>query len=561
MARRASAAPVIELEACGRASCESGPSVPAARSGGPSTSSPPSACPPWCSACSGSGTPRSRPSGPRSIRGTAYGPRRQAASRSARKLCSCPGCASRSRSRSPRRVPLRSAPPALTTCSSRSATCTPGSGSRRWTKRRLGEGRLAQLAGPTDLASDKFELELGLLRTAEQEWAQMPKASPPALALIDYAEGVNDDLAQVRASGQWPAVFSLPGVYPGPWTPVDSLVIQGELSQELDFTTTPLDYALLERSLGPALTMAWFPIIAKNAQTPYDPGPYPKPALVPLAPGAASTLTPGQLTAHRHHPPPASSPAARARSRRTVPGHAPRPVRAYLGRSAGGGHAARPAQPAARRAAARIPGQQRVGGRRARGHGRRRPAGRGPAPAADAAVGLVRGRLVRAGPRRGRGQRAGPARDPHRAQRPYRLVADRHAEPGHLLLPRGDRQSRPGQYYWDGAWRNMQVVHYQIPVRGAATVNLTVDITVHGPIMTQAGQTTSVDWMGNVPSPDLAAINGIYQASTFASSRRPWPAGTPRRRTSSTRTRPGTSARSRRATIRRSGRAASPGCR
>ena len=77
-------------------------------------------------------------------------------------------------------------------------------------------------------------------------------------------------------------------------------------------------------------------------------------------------------------------------------------------------------------------------------------------------------------------------------------------------------QSRPGQYYWDGAWRKMQVVHYQIPVRGAATVNLTVDITVHGPIMTQAGQTTSVDWMGNVPSPDLAAINGIYQASTFS---------------------------------------------
>ena len=164
-------------------------------------------------------------------------------------------------------------------------------------ERRLGEGRLAQLAGPTDLASDKFELELGLLRTAEQEWAQLPKASPPAQALTDYAEGVNDDIAQVHASGQWQAVFSLPGVYPGPWTPVDSLVIQGELSQELDFTTTPLDYALLERSLGPALTMAWFPIIAKNAQTPYDPGPYPRPALIPLAPGAASTLTPSQLTA------------------------------------------------------------------------------------------------------------------------------------------------------------------------------------------------------------------------------------------------------------------------
>ena len=191
-------------------------------------------------------------------------------------------------------------------------------------ERRLGEGRLAQLAGPTDLASDKFELELGLLRTAEQEWAQMPKASPPAQALTDYAEGVNDDIAQVRASGQWPAVFSLPGVYPGPWTPVDSLVIQGELSQELDFTTTPLDYALLERSLGPALTMAWFPIIAKNAQTPYDPGPYPKPALIPLAPGAASTLTPSQLTAAQLT---ASHPSARSQ-RTAAPGLGTTAVRA-----------------------------------------------------------------------------------------------------------------------------------------------------------------------------------------------------------------------------------------
>ncbi|HEX2822488.1 MAG TPA: penicillin acylase family protein, partial [Streptosporangiaceae bacterium] len=142
--------------------------------------------------------------------------------------------------------------------------------------RRLGEGRLAQLGGPTDLASDEFELRLGLLRTAQREWAQLPKASLAAQALTAYARGVNDDIAQVRASGQWPAVFSLPGVYPAPWTPVDSLVIQGVLTQELDFTSTPLDYALLERSLGAARTMNWFPLIAKNAQTPYDPGPYPK---------------------------------------------------------------------------------------------------------------------------------------------------------------------------------------------------------------------------------------------------------------------------------------------
>ena len=85
---------------------------------------------------------------------------------------------------------------------------------------------------------------------------------------------MNDYLAQVRRDRQWPALFSLAGVYPGDWTPVDSLVIQGDLTQELDFTTTPLDYALLERSLGPARTMAWFPVLPPNQQHPYDPGPY-----------------------------------------------------------------------------------------------------------------------------------------------------------------------------------------------------------------------------------------------------------------------------------------------
>ena len=71
-------------------------------------------------------------------------------------------------------------------------------------ERGLGEGRVAQLAGPAGLASDKFELRLGLLRTAQQEWAVMLRSSPAAQALLAYSRGVNDYLAQVRADGHWP---------------------------------------------------------------------------------------------------------------------------------------------------------------------------------------------------------------------------------------------------------------------------------------------------------------------------------------------------------------------
>ena len=44
-------------------------------------------------------------------------------------------------------------------------------------QRRLGEGRIAQLAGPAGLSSDKFELRLGLLRTARAEWAATGRTS------------------------------------------------------------------------------------------------------------------------------------------------------------------------------------------------------------------------------------------------------------------------------------------------------------------------------------------------------------------------------------------------
>jgi penicillin G amidase len=159
-------------------------------------------------------------------------------------------------------------------------------------ERRLGEGQLAQLGGPSDLASDQFELRLGLLRTAQNEWAQTTGAARQAL--LAYAQGVNDDIAQVRADGDWPSVFTLAGAYPKPWTPVDSLVIQGVLTQELDYTTAPLDYAILERSLGAARAMDWLPVVPANTWTPYDTGPSVKEPLTPVAADVASSAPAAQ---------------------------------------------------------------------------------------------------------------------------------------------------------------------------------------------------------------------------------------------------------------------------
>jgi penicillin amidase len=366
-------------------------------------------------------------------------------------------------------------------------------------ERRLGEGRLAQLAGPSAIASDKFELRLGLLRTAQREWALIPRSSAAAQALFAYSRGVNDYLAQTRRDHQWPALFSLAGVYPANWTPLDSLVVQEDLTQQLDFTETPLDYALLQRTLGPARTMAWFPILPPNQQHPYDPGPYHKAGIAPITGSGTLTAATG---------PARGTPATLASMAQ------PRRVPAETARAA----AVLLAQVAA------LPASQLHGYPDSNAW-----AASGPAAA---------------------GARAMLAGDPHLPQTiPSVWYQVALSAPGlqvtgvsvpglpgillghnqHIAWSLTDTQNqatlfytertsktRPGQYFWNGAWRRMRQVHYTIPVRGGSAIPLTVNLTVHGPVMTQVGQTTAVDWMGNVPSPDLAVVLAVSKASNWA---------------------------------------------
>ena len=420
-------------------------------------------------------------------------------------------------------------------------------------ERRLGEGRVAQLAGPAGLASDKFELRLGLLRTAQQEWAAMPRSSPAAQALLAYSRGVNDYLAQVRADGHWPTIFGLTGVYPRNWTPVDSLVLQGILTQELDFTTTPLDYALLERSLGPARTMAWFPVLPPPhvPQAPYDPGPYHYRGITPIAvqptggitqqkaskrPGAgaadgvawpagpraqsvsgqtADICTHGCQPAGVVAPGPPTAPGPAARPVGTVaPGHPTDPVIARRSAIAAGSvlHEIS-ALPAG--LVHRYPDSNAWAANGRAVAGVSMLAGDPHLPqtlpsvwyqAALSAPGLeVTGVTVPGLP----GVLIG-----HNAHIAWSLTDVQNQAT--LFYTEQTSPARRGQYFWRGAWRPMRQVHYTIPVRGGAPVPLTVDVTVHGPVLTRAGQTTAVDWMGNIPSPDLAVLLAIGKAADFA---------------------------------------------
>ena len=89
--------------------------------------------------------------------------------------------------------------------------------------RRQGEGLLSEVVGKDALESDRFELQLGLLRTAQLEWSALAPDNRSRQALIAYAQGVNDRIAQAESDHQLPVMFTLLGYHPKQWTPIDTL--------------------------------------------------------------------------------------------------------------------------------------------------------------------------------------------------------------------------------------------------------------------------------------------------------------------------------------------------
>ena len=85
--------------------------------------------------------------------------------------------------------------------------------------RHVSGGRLAELFGPPVVAADKSLRTFGLRRAAERDLGRL---TPATRAILDaYAEGVN---AYVDANrGRLPLEFTILGVDPKPWTPVDSI--------------------------------------------------------------------------------------------------------------------------------------------------------------------------------------------------------------------------------------------------------------------------------------------------------------------------------------------------
>jgi len=344
--------------------------------------------------------------------------------------------------------------------------------------RRQGEGLLSEAVGPAALASDRFELRLGLLRTAQAEWRAMAPNSAARRTLAAYAAGVNARLREDVRAGALPLLFKMLGYAPKPWTEIDTLVVQGDMVQTLDFTDSPLDYALLAHYLGAARAAAWFPVLPPDAQQPYDPGPYIKRAAAPIAPqgvldasalravaslkGQLATLPPGAL----HHG--GNSNNWAVDGTKTTSG---KPL------LAGDPHLHLTLPSIWYQVEATSPGYSFSG------------------------VSIPGTPVILIG---------------HNRHIAWSLTNVQN-QATLYYLEKTDA-ARPRQYYWRGAWRPMARVSYSIPVKGQGTVHLDVDLTVHGPVISDdraKGRTIAVDWMGALPSPDLDVMRDIARAADF----------------------------------------------
>ncbi len=343
--------------------------------------------------------------------------------------------------------------------------------------RREGEGLLSQVVGAKALPSDEFEDTLGLSRTANAAWQSLSKTSSARKALLSYTEGVNAVIKSDITTGQLPFMFKLLGYQPTLWKPTDSIVIQGIMTQDMDFTTNPIDYALMYQSLGAKRTMQWFPVLPPDNQSPYDPGPYHANAPSVLR------LTPDQQVSFNEIK------AAVSISKKV----SQLPVNAVHHASNSNNWA--------------VDGTKTTTGK---------PLMAGD-PHLNQTLPAIWYQISAKDPNynfQGVSIPGLPTILIGRNQNISWSLTDVQNQATFFYQEHTDKQHK-GQYLWKGKWVPFQKITYTIPVAGKAPVHYSILLTVHGPVMTTDGETTSVDWMGAIPSQDIQVMLNITQAKNY----------------------------------------------
>ncbi|WP_423995252.1 penicillin acylase family protein [Halorubrum trapanicum] len=121
-------------------------------------------------------------------------------------------------------------------------------------QRRAMRGRLSEVVGEATLDSDEFNVAMGFSDAAEATWEVVAetRAGPLVEAFADGVNAATEDLPL-------PLEFELIGYEPEPWTPVDSMLMEKQISWTLTGSFSELRRALVADRLGAERAETLFP--------------------------------------------------------------------------------------------------------------------------------------------------------------------------------------------------------------------------------------------------------------------------------------------------------------
>ncbi|QWC18167.1 penicillin acylase family protein [Halorubrum sp. 2020YC2] len=121
-------------------------------------------------------------------------------------------------------------------------------------QRRVMRGRLSEVIGEATLDGDEFNVAMGFADAAEATWEVVAetRAGPLVEAFADGVNAAIDDLPL-------PLEFELIGYEPAPWTPVDSMLMEKQISWTLTGDFGELRRALVADRLGAERAETLFP--------------------------------------------------------------------------------------------------------------------------------------------------------------------------------------------------------------------------------------------------------------------------------------------------------------
>lgn len=337
--------------------------------------------------------------------------------------------------------------------------------------RRRASGTLAEIFGKPALEEDLFVRQLGLRRGVETVWRDPRFETKLKMEIVGYCAGVNARLRELEARG-FPEPFRNLGFTPAAWTPVDALVFLKYMAWDQSGTDTDVWMGMLVQKLGVDTVNELFPLDR----------PYEIPTVV-----AVSDRRPAAASGDARFPA-GYADAARELHARFVSGRFGSPF------SFGSNNWA-------------IDGKKSATGK--------------PILANDPHLGFSLPSIWYAAHLVAPGLNVMGVTF---AGSPFVIIGHNEriawgftnlqADAVDYFIEKMDAQ-HPHQYFYKGAWRDTERRAEEVKVRGERPVQLEIESTVHGPLVTQHGVRLALAWTGLGPTLESMAIAHFSTASNL----------------------------------------------